>query len=58
METVEDIEALLEATADRDGQIVLLVNAGWSYSQICRALDVTTGIVAGVIKRRKEKRAA
>jgi predicted TIM-barrel enzyme len=58
METVEDIEALLDATAARDEQIAVLVNAGWSYSAVGRALDVTSGVVAGVIKRRREKRAA
>jgi hypothetical protein len=36
-----DVEALLEATAGRDDQIVLMVRLGWTYTQISQALDVT-----------------
>lgn len=55
METDEDIEALLDAAAERDEQIATLVNAGWSYSRICQALEVTPGVVSGVMKRQREK---
>lgn len=57
MET-DDVEKLLDATAGRDEQIVAIVRLGWSFSEVSQALDVTPGIVAGVMKRRRDKRAA
>ena len=53
-----DEQALIEkldAAKGRNEQIMVLVEADWTASQIARVLETTRNAVLGVSKRRREK---
>jgi DNA-directed RNA polymerase specialized sigma24 family protein len=45
----------LDSATARKEEVLILVDAGWPYSAVSQALNVTTGVISGVMKRHRDK---
>lgn len=56
-EMTSDLESLMNEAEGRKDEILLLVDHGWTRKEIIQAIEVTPGVISGVVSRARIKAA-